>query len=373
MMKRIYAAIALAFIFLLCSCGGSAVSSKNEASSGGQPEKIDSRAAQGFMEHYMSYLVDMNENAKRSFYSSSLLQEAGMQQEQQEPHPAGYLLGGDEASENGRSYDASIFYEVTGKPGFSIDTYSYTLVKEDGTLKIDSISKEESKELIGEGDSISVKKDEEADKKQAVSLDELPEYSVMQRGASPEQKFSVPKDRFTSCGMTQEGDTVIVTTSDSKGNGCFIAKVTIKDEEQAVKQEDEMEGGQKSEDQQAGGQKGQPQQQEKSSGNVKPIDLISDCQANGITFSPEFDKFIVGLLYSDGTKDFRIYDMESGEMVEVDIPILGSQLSSSLPYFISKNQIVFTITPSEGATDDEKSYGGKWEYELESKEFEQIE
>lgn len=368
-MKRTHAAFMLLFIFLIVGCGSNSDSSKEATPTGEDTRNINSKAAEGFMKHYLTYVVDMNENAKRSFYSSRLLQEIGSEDMEQEPHPVGYILGGDEASEAGSSFSANLLFEVTGKPDFSIDTYSYTLIDEKGLIKIDKISKEGSVELIGEEDKVYIKKDEESEKQLSVTLDDLPGYSVMQTGASPEKKFPVPKDKFTSCGIASDGENIVVTSSDDAGSGCFVAKVTMKKEEEAVQQEGDEQGGK-----QEGDKQGQEKSQEKeeSNGIAKPLDLISGCQAYGITFSPEFDKFIVGLLYSDGIKGFRIYDMESGKIVDARVDFLGDKVSSEMPYFVSSKEILFKVTVSEGATDEEKSYEGKWSLDMESGKIKQL-
>lgn len=376
-MKRTYAAVILALMLVIGGCGKSSDSSKEETPKPAEENtnKIDSRAAESFIEHYMTYVVDMNDNAKRSFYSNSLLQEIGSEEMGKEPHVAGYILGDNTSSDAGSNFSASLLCEVTGEPGFSIDTYRYTLINENGSIKIDKISKESSMELIGEEDKIYLKKNEESEKQLAVTLDDLPDYSVMQKGASPEHKFPVPKKKFTSCGMSSDGENMIVTSSDDTGSGCFIAKVTMKQEEAALQQGEDEQGGEKKE----GGKQGEGQEdqekskdKEKSSGIVKPLDLINGCQAYGITFSPEFDKFIVGLIYSNGMKDFRIYDMESGKIVEVQIDFLGDKVSSDMPYFVSSKEIQFKVNPSDDATDEEKSYKGKWSFDLESGEVKQI-
>lgn len=373
-MKRICAALILALILVIGGCGKNSDSSKEETPTPTEEktDKIDNKAAEDFMEHYMTYVVDMNDNAKRSFYSSRLLQEIGSEEAEKEPHVVGYILGDSETSEEGSNFSASLLCEVTGEPNFSIDTYSYTLINENGTLKIDKISKESSMELLGEGDKIYLKKDEESEKQLAVTLDDLPDYSVMQVGASPEQKFSVPKKKFTSCGMASDGENVIVTSSDDTGSACFISKVTVKQDKEALQQgEDEQgQGGEKQEEEEQDKEK--PQDKEKSKGIVKPLDLIKDCQAYGITFSPEFDKFIVGLLYPNGTKGFRIYDMESGKIVEAQVDFLGEKVSSEMPYFASDKEIQFKVNPADDATDEEKSYMGKWSLDLESGKVKQI-
>jgi hypothetical protein len=225
---------------------------------------------------------------------------------------------------------------------------------------------------MGEDDKIYIKKDEESEKQQAVTLDDLPDYSVMQTGASPEHKFPVPKDKFTSCGMASDGENIIVTSSDDAGSGCFIAKVTMKKEEQAIQQKDKKEGGEEGGDQQGGQQEQKPQDKEKSGGNVKPLDLIDGCKAYGITFSQKFDKFIVGLLFSNGTKSFRMYDMESGEIVDAKVSFLGEKVSAEMPYFASSKEILFKVTTLEGATDEEKRYEGKWSLDIETVKLKQI-
>lgn len=372
-MKRTYAAVILAIMLVIGGCGKSSDSSKEATPTPTEEStnKIDSKAAESLMEHYMTYVVDMNDNAKRSFYSDSLLQEIGSEEMEKEPHVAGYILGDNSSSEAGSDFSVSLLCEVTGEPDFSIDTYSYTLINENGSIKINKISKESSMELIGEEDKIYLKKDEESEKQLAVTLDDLPDYSVMQKGASPEHKFSVPKKKFTSCGMAPEGENIIVTSSDDTASGCFIAKVTMKKEEEALQQgEDDQGGGQEEEGKQ--GEKKEDEDKEKSSGIVKPMDLINGCQAYGITFSPEFDKFIVGLIYSNGMKDFRIYDMESGKIVEAQVDFLGEKVSSDMPYFVSSKEIQFKVNPSDDATDEEKSYKGKWSFDLESGKVKQI-
>ena len=172
--------------------------------------------------------------------------------------------------------------------------------------------------------------------------------------------------------MASDGENIIVTSSDNNGSGCFIAKVTIEEKEtmqQGKEGEDKKQGG----GQQKEGEEQQPQDKEKSTSTVKPIDLISGCQAYGISFSPKFDKFIVGLSNSDGTRSFRVYDMESGKIVDTEVPFIGGDTSSSLPYFSSENKIVFTVTASEKATDEERSYEGRWSLDLKEGELKQIE
>jgi hypothetical protein len=134
-MKRTHAAFMLALMLAMGGCGRSSGASQGAtptAPTGENTKNINSKAAEDFMEHYMTYVVDMDDNAKRSFYSSSLLKEIGSKEMGQEPHAVGYILGDDEASEAGTDFSAELICEVTGEPGFSIDKYSYTLVNENG-------------------------------------------------------------------------------------------------------------------------------------------------------------------------------------------------------------------------------------------------
>lgn len=376
-MKRTYAALILAIMLAVTGCGRSSESSDKPTPTptGESTKDINSKAVESFMEHYLTYVIDMNDNAKRSFYSKSLLQKIGSEEMVKEPHVAGYVLGNNETSDAGTDFSANLLCEVTGEPWFSIDAYSYTLINEDGSIKIDKISKKGSMELIGEGNKIYLKKDDESEKQQAVTLDDLPDYSVMQTGSSPEQKFPVPKEKFTSCGMDLDGKNLIITSTDNSGSACFIAKVTMKQEEEALQQDDEDQGGKQDgdkKDKEKNQDKEKTQDKEKSMGIVKPLDLINGCQAYGITFSPEFDKFIVGLLYSNGMKDFRIYDMESGKIIEAQTTFLGGKVSSEMPYFVSSKEIQFKVSPAADATDEEKSYGGKWMLDIESGKVKQI-
>lgn len=74
-MKRTYAVLILAIMLAVTGCGRSSESSDKPTPTptGESTKDINSKAVESFMEHYLTYVIDMNDNAKRSFYSKSLL------------------------------------------------------------------------------------------------------------------------------------------------------------------------------------------------------------------------------------------------------------------------------------------------------------
>lgn len=377
-MKK-YSIFLILFITLLftgCPGGEDEGGNSEGENKSGSENKIDMKSAKEFMDNYMRYVIKMDTDVMKSFYTPKLKEQIKDVAKASNPHPVGYSIGGGEGKEKKAEYTVSIFNAYTGSPYFSSDTYKYTVVMEDGKMLIDSISKDKVMELFGKGKVLFMKEGSKVEGKYVISLDELPTYASPQ--SSPEVKLPIPRDAFGPCALSPDNKSIIFT---SVGKDSFIAMGELEEEDKSTMNQ-RAEGGDKNKQggdkkgggEQGGQEKGKEQEQQKAKIKMNPIDLYPDTKINVLVLSPDGKTLAVETAPVGGQSQLKLYKSDKGEGLEaqkIKNNFRPDRFSLSNPYFTSPTAIVFTVKAIDGAQDEEKELEGEWIYDIKAETLKQ--
>lgn len=371
-MKRRICIILIVFLFLFqgCSSGKKQNDDKNKMEVKND-QKIDITAAKSFMDNYMKYLLKKNTSAVKSFYTVKLKESLKDVPLEKEPHAVGYKIEKGEMKEKKIEYTAHIYNAYSYRPYFSDDMFKYTIVLEDGNMKIESISKEKSVEIYEKNGAV-IKKDDKGKEESLLGLSDLPEFITSEESNLLEQKFEVPKGKLGPLAMSPDGKTYIITSMDKN---TFICTVKKEEEKQTF-----TEGGAEDKQKPGGGgkkkgtEKEKPEEEgKKKTITIKPVDFYFECKVNIICFSNLGKFFAVEYVPKSSINHIFIYD-SNGKKVKTEIenrfPVDKFYITS--PVFTSNEEICFSLKAIESATDEEKKLNGEWVYNLKTKKLSQV-
>lgn len=393
-MKKKMLIFVITFLMLItssgCPSGNDGEDKGGSSNNKVQVKQMDKKSVRAFMDNYMRRVVEGDKGAIKSFYSKELSGKVSSRlysMDKDNPIVVGYKLEDGEEKEDKMEVKAHIFSEYVGKPYFSDDTFSYTLINEDQNIVIDKIKKELSTEIY-EGNKFLYKREGEALKgTPIISIKDLPYYVVIGGDDSLEQKVSVPREDFGPCAVSPEGDNIIITTT-GKDKGTLIALVKQKEEggeEQTINIAQGGGGGDSSGGGNGGGSQGQSQegqgqgegsqgQQEQSNMTFKPVDVFSKEKVDLITFSPDGKMFAIQIKKPSGVTKIIVYKEENGEIIKstVNHQFGDDKFLLQAPYFISSDELLFTVIPAKNATVEERKFKGQWMMDLKNSKIKQI-
>lgn len=371
-MKRVIAILAVIIMFTLSGCPGGEEEKTDDNKI--QVNKIEKAAATEFMDNYLRYVLKGDDMVVKSFYSSKVKELMKKDiPKSTEPHPVGYKIEGGEGEKGKMIMTVHLYSAYNGFPYFSDDTYKYTLILQKGKILIDKIDKEKSIEIYAQKNTLYKIEGEKVKGDKIIAIDELP-FFVTSKGAS-EQKFPVPKDSFGPLAVSSKGKEIVIT---SMGENSFIAIIKMEEAEEASNIQGD-EDKKKGEDQgQAGGEgEGKQQGQEaekKPELSIKPVDLYFKTKVNSVSFSPDGKIFVVETIPKGGMNKLIIYTSQTGDIVKTNIEKQFKTESFYLksPYFISKEELIFSVIPGENTTDEEKMLKGEWMLDIKSGKIKKI-
>ncbi|KRQ86714.1 hypothetical protein ABG79_01466 [Caloramator mitchellensis] len=338
-----------------------------------QNTTIDKKAAEEFLNNYLFHAIKRDTNAMLSYYSPKLIENYKEVVKNENPHPVGYKIEEGEISKESE-FKVHIFNAYNAYPYFSDDTFKYKLTSKNGKLLIDEIKKEDSIELYSKGNSLYKKTGDNAQGEFIVSIEDFPAFTSAQNIIYPEQKFKVPKKKLGPCAIDSEGKIAIVSSIDVDS---YIGIVRLDEEAFNMAQNGQKGQGQDQKGEGGGGEEQKSEeerQREKKEIKIKSLDFYSNKIIQIITLSPDGKTILTEISDNRGKREIKGYKGEDGSSLELEfVKQFKSDVFSTInPFFISKNEFVFSVEVKPNATDEEKRLRGDWVYNIETKKFRQI-
>ncbi|TDT63373.1 hypothetical protein [Fonticella tunisiensis] len=379
-MKKLALILVLVMSIFFTACPGpEEEGEKGEGTNNVQTKEINMQSAKEFMDNYMRYVIKMDMDVMRSFYTKRFREQIKDIPKTNNPHPIGYSVGeGENKGENGE-FTVKIFNGSTGSPYYSSDTYKYKIVMEDGKMLIDDITKEKEVEVYGKGKNLLMKEGGDVEERYILSVDELPSYASPL--ASPERKLAVSKDGLGPCALSPDERSIVIT---STGKNSLVVTGEFQEAESAMKQQegDKKTGGKedkkggKGEEENGGKEEDKEEKQDidknilqKAEVKLNPVDVYVDAKINTITFSPDGKIFAVQIAPVGGLDQIKLYRSDKGEPIKtykINTNFRSDRFSLTNPYFTSPEALSFTVTAVSGAQAEESALEGEWSYDIKS-------
>lgn len=371
-LKKLLALFLVCMVFIMTGCPDKQQNKESDTKI--LTQENEQKDLKEFMGHFMWSFMNRDMRSLNTYFSKRLKTDIKAIPQNKEPHAVSYSLSEDE-NDSEHSIKVNVFSAYTGRPYFSVDQFTYTVVKEEGKLLIDSIKKDKSSEIYTEDGTLKIKKDNSSKGEKVIGINELPFFTASREYTATTRKYPVPQKSFGPCAMTMEGDKTAITTYDGNSYICIASK---KQEEQTFAQGDN--GGQEGGKQGGGSQEGSSgggNTGENKSGEVtlKDIDYFPSERIDIICFSPEGKLLLTGLHDTKERGRLIIYSADDGERLKYQPENRFSDMKFSLtdPFFISEDELIFKVSVSQDSTYEEKAYGGIWKIDLKKKKIEQIE
>lgn len=289
-------------------------------------EKPDKKEGEKLLDNYMRALVLRDSNGIKLFYSENLKQSSGNFIFAENPHPNGFMIDAMEEKEGKLEGKVTLLSVTTGKPYFSLDESTITIIKEKGTYVIDKIEQSKSSEVTEKDKALFMKEEGDVKGKEILKIDEVPEFTTPQ-GGTPGQKFSIGREGFGPIAGDSKGEKLALSTK-----GKYPALMTMEAKEK----------------------------------KVKPIDLYFEETVESIAWSQDGKFLAAEMLSKTGSKLIYVYDVEKGE--KVDDPMKNvlkpAKYSVNTPYWISDNELVFNVSGLPGASPDEQKNVGSYKFDV---------
>jgi hypothetical protein len=381
-MKKIIVLFLIIIMVFSTGCPGPESESKNNNDSNKvqSEDNIDMKASRQFIENYMRYVIKRDAGAMKSFYSTKIKSEIRDLPAVSNPHPVGYKIEEGENKETNAEFKAHIYNSYTGKPYYSDDTFKYTITMDNGKMVIDKIEKENTIEVFEKEKALYKREGDKARGELVVSLQDLPYYVVPRGSLSPEQKFPVPRKAFGPCAISPDGKSMIIT---SVGEQTLVALVKQDQEEDkaamSTQGEDKQGGGGGGGEGGGGegeGQQGEAKGQEEKgqAATVKSIDFYFEGKVVLVSYSPDGKTFVIEQTMPNGLNQVLLYESEKGEPVnhKITTRFRKDTFSITNPYFVSEDNLAFTVEPVSSATREEQKLKGDYIINLKTQKLTQI-
>lgn len=374
-MKK-FMVIALSLTLLFASgCSQKKEENKEKSDNKEQVMKIDSKQAKTFIDNYLRYVLKGDVSVLPSYYTEKLKIAVKDLKMATNPRPVGYSVEEGETDKNRAEFKVTIFNAHDALPYYSADFFKYAVILDKDKMLIDAIDKENSIEIY-EQDKTLFKRDKDSGKGTKVfTLKDLPTF-VYSKESVREQKYQVSKDKFGPCAITQDGKSIAVS---SIGKNSYVGYVKIEESKEAFNETKKIAQGdeKKKDSSESGEQQGQQQTQEKEEEKIKfttkDIDYYFDSVINSVIFSPSGQTLVVEIKDKIGMSYINFYKT-SGEKMDLKLEnrFQRGRFSLTKAYFVSDNEVVFSVVPAKDATDEEAKLKGEWTIDLEKGEVNQI-
>lgn len=369
--------IVLVFTLLFASsCSQKKEENKEKSDNKEQVMKIDSKQAKTFIDNYLRYVLKGDVSVLPSYYTDKFKLAVKDLKMATNPRPVAYTVEEGETDKNKAEFKVTIFNSHDTTPYYSADFFKYAVVLDKDKMLIDAIDKENSIEIY-EQDKTLFKRDKDSGKGTKIfTLKDLPTF-VYSKESVREQKYQVSKDKFGPCAITQDGKSIAVS---SIGKNSYVGYVKIEESKETFKDTLKVAQGdeKKNNSSEASGQQGQEQQiqekeEEKIKFTTKDIDYYFDSVINSVIFSPSGQTLVVEIKDKIGMSYINFYKT-TGEKVDLKLEnrFQKGRFSLTKVYFVSDNEVVFSVVPAKDATEEEIKLKGEWTIDLEKGEVNQI-
>lgn len=371
-MKRLVFIVLAIFIIVFPSCSSKSKNEEKKNENKEQVMKIDQKQASTFIDNYLRYVLKGDYSNLSGYYSEKLTSSIHEVKPQSNPRPVAFKISEGEFEKDKAEFKVTIFNAYDNKPYFSVDFFKYGIIMENDKMLIDSIDKENSIEIYEQDKSL-FKRDKYSGKSEKIfTLKDLPPF-VYSKQTVREQKYQVPKQMFGPCAVSEDGKSILVS---SIGTDSYLGYIKITETKEAFK----VAQGEEEKKQDSGKAQGEEEQtkeeeskETKTTFTIKDIDFYFNSTITSIIFSPNGQNLVVEVKDKNGMSYLNLYSV-SGEKLDLKLErrFPKDRFSLTKPYFVSENEVVFTVIPSKNATDEESKLKGDWMVEIQKGDINQI-
>ncbi|KEI84247.1 head-tail adaptor protein [Clostridium botulinum] len=333
---------------------------------------FDIKIATNLFNSYMESLIEENMEGAQKLYSKKLKKDK-IKKENKDVKIKGYTT--EEINEVGKSalFIAKVVSVNVKEPYTSVEEYKIRVIKEENEYKIDEVNISMDKEAFTKNNRIRYRNKNNVKTELIIKPSTLPDYSYAKDDKANIEKLTVPKKNIGPMSLSYSENFIAISTYDKNS---YIGIITI-DESKAV-QGGQDQGGQGEQGEQGGAGGGETRQEatdimeeigEKPIGKeISSLDLLKGSKIDFMVFSPD-EKFIaVQYETSDKTKNTRIYQADSAEIIpfkmEDKFPL--NKVNVTLSSFAT-DSIIFNVSSKEKNDKNLTEFIGKWQLDL--KEF----
>ncbi|HIG0361490.1 TPA: head-tail adaptor protein [Clostridium sporogenes] len=327
---------------------------------------FDIKIATNLLNSYMENLIEENMEGAQKLYSKKLKKDK-TKKENSDIKIKGYTT--EEINEVGKSalFVTKVASVNVKEPYTSVEEYKIRVIKEENEYKIDEVNISMDKEAFTKKNRIRYRNKNNVKTELIIKPTTIPDYAYSTDDKANVEKLVVPKKNIGPMSLSYSENFIAISTYDKDS---YIGIITI-DESKAV------QGGQDQEDQ-GGAEGGETGQQgtdimeeigEKPIGKeISSLDLLKGSKIDFMVFSPD-EKFIaVQYETSDKTKNIRIYQADSANIIpfkmEDKFPL--SKVNVTLSSFAT-DSVIFNVSSKEKNDKNIAEFIGKWQLDL--KEF----
>lgn len=334
--------------------------------------EFDIKIATNLLDSYMECLIEENMEGAQKLYSKKL-KENKTKKENRDVKIKGYTT--EEINEVGESalFLTKVVSVNVKEPYTSVEEYKVKVIKEENEYKIDEINTSMDKEAFTQKNRIIYRNKNNVKTELIIKPSTLPDYSYAKDDKANIEKLTVPKKNIGPMSLSYSKNFIAISTYDKNS---YIGIITI-DESKAVQggQDQGDQGGQGEQGGAGGGETGQKATDIMEEIGEKPIgkeisslDLLKGSKIDFMVFSPD-EKFIaVQYETSDKTKNTRIYQADSADIIpfkmEDKFPL--NKVNVTLSSFAT-DSIIFNVSSKERNYKNLTEFIGKWQLDL--KEF----
>ncbi|MBY6797855.1 head-tail adaptor protein [Clostridium botulinum] len=333
---------------------------------------FDIKIATNLFNSYMESLIEENMEGAQKLYSKKLKKDK-IKKENKDVKIKGYTT--EEINEVGKSalFIAKVVSVNVKEPYTSVEEYKIRVIKEENEYKIDEVNISMDKEAFTKSNRIRYRNKNNVKTELIIKPSTLPDYSYAKDDKANIEKLTVPKKNIGPMSLSYSENFIAISTYDKNS---YIGIITI-DESKAV-QGGQDQGDQGNQGEQGGAGGGETRQEatdimeeigEKPIGKeISSLDLLKGSKIDFMVFSPD-EKFIaVQYETSDKTKNTRIYQADSAEIIpfkmEDKFPL--NKVNVTLSSFAT-DSIIFNVSSKEKNDKNLTEFIGKWQLDL--KEF----
>lgn len=371
-MKKLLVLALSVLLVLFASCSNKGENQEKKNDNKEQVMKIDEKQAMSFVDNYLRYVLKGDYAALTGYYTEKLKTSIKEVKTQSNPRPVAFKIGEGDVEKDKAEFKVTIFHAYDGKPYYSVDFFKYVVVMDSDKLLIDSIDKENSIDIY-EQDKTLFKRDKDSGRGEKIfTLKDLPAF-VYSKETVREQKYEVPRKSFGPCATTEDGKSILVS---SIGENSYLGYIKLVETKETFKVAQGEEEKKKDGDGKAQGTEEESNKEEekpKINFTIKDIDFYFSSTITSVIFSPSGQNLVVEVKDKNGLSFLSLYKA-SGEKMDLKLErrFPKDRFSLLKPYFVSENEIVFSVVPSKNATDEELKLKGDWVLDLQKGDISQI-
>ncbi|EPY2272698.1 head-tail adaptor protein [Clostridium sporogenes] len=328
---------------------------------------FDIKIATNLLNSYMECLIEENMEGAQKLYSKKLKKDK-TKKENSDIKIKGYTT--EEINEVGKSalFVTKVASVNVKEPYTSVEEYKIRVIKEENEYKIDEVNIGMDKEAFTKKNRIRYRNKNNVKTELIIKPSTLPDYAYSTDDKANIEKLDVPKKNIGPMSLSYSENFIAISTYDKNS---YIGIITI-DESKAVQgaQEEGEQGGNG-----GGGEGASPEEQgtdimeeigEKPIGKeISSLDLLKGSKIDFMVFSPD-EKFIaVQYETSDKTKNIRIYQADSANIIpfkmEDKFPL--SKVNVTLSSFAT-DSVIFNVSSKEKNDKNTAEFIGKWQLDL---------